>query len=117
MSNVLTLLTYKRKLFCAPSYRGKFGPLPLITLMVLFVPSGAGMGYAFGAYMDTLGTEQLTATLGAAFSAMLAFGFVFSLGVGITAQPSELDFLLTSPLKSREYLIADLLFQLTSIML
>ena len=117
MSNVPTLLTYKVKLFFAPSYRGKFGPLPLIALMILFVPSGAGVGFAFGAYMDTLGTEQLTATLGAALSAMLAFGFIFSLGVGITAQPSELDFLMTSPIKSREYLVADLLFQLTSIML
>ncbi|OGS43142.1 MAG: hypothetical protein A3K76_01485 [Euryarchaeota archaeon RBG_13_57_23] len=114
---MLTLLTYKVKLFFAPSYRGKYGPLPLLALMILFVPSGAGMGYAFGAYIDTLGTEQVTETLGAAMSAMLAFGFVFSLGVGITAQPSELDFLMTSPIKSREYLIADLLFQLTSIML
>ncbi|HEX7392879.1 MAG TPA: hypothetical protein VF374_08030 [Thermoplasmata archaeon] len=117
MSNVLTLLTYKVKLFFAPSYRGKFGPLPLIALMALFIPSGAGMGYAFGAYMDTLEADQLIGTLGALLSAMLAFGLVFSLGVGITAQPSELDFLMTSPIKSREYLVADLLFQLASIML
>jgi hypothetical protein len=45
----------------------------------------------------------------------MVFGLVFALGVGITAQPSELDFIMTSPIRSREYLIADLLFQFGSI--
>ena len=116
MSNVLTLVTYKVKMFFAPSYRGKYGPLPLIALMLLFVPSGAGMGYAFGSFLYTLEAGQFWATIGAAFSAMLAFAFIFSLGVGITAQPSELDFLMTSPIRPREYLAADMLFQLTTMM-
>lgn len=117
MSNVPTILAFKVKMFFSPSYRGKYGPFPLIALMLIFVPSGLGTGYALGTYMETLGPDQMVATFGGVLAAMMAFGFVFSLGVGITAQPSELDFLMTSPIKSREYLISDLLFQLTSLTL
>ncbi len=114
MSKVLPLLGYKLKSFFSPSYRGRFGPLPLLGMAVAFIPSGLGMGYALGGYLATMGTEAETGFLGTVLSAMLAFGFVFSLGVGITAHPSELDFLMTAPVRPREYLVADMLFQLGS---
>jgi hypothetical protein len=117
MSNVLVLLTYKLKMFFGPTYRGRFGPLPLIGVILMFVPTGLGMGYAIGGYVDVLGADMAIATLGMVFGAGLAFGFIFALGVGVAASPSELDFLMTAPVKPREYLVADMLFEFTTMLL
>ncbi|MCU0853309.1 MAG: hypothetical protein MUC90_08680 [Thermoplasmata archaeon] len=115
MSHVLLLLAYKLKMFFGPSYRGRWGPLPLVGLMLVFVPSGMGMGFGVGAFLFDGDPETVVGTLGALLSAMLAMGFIFSLGVGITAHASELDFLMTAPLRSREYLVADMMFQFASV--
>jgi hypothetical protein len=115
MSNMGLLLAYKLKSFFGPSYRGKYGPLPLIVLSLLFLPSGVSMGYFMGELLAGSDSTYAVNLLGSALSAMMVFGFVFALGVGVTAQPSELDFIMTSPIRPREYLIADLLFQFGSI--
>jgi len=73
------------------------------------------MGYFMGEMFAGSDSTYAVNLLGSALSAMMVFGFVFALGVGITAQPSELDFIMTAPVRSREYLIADLLFQFGSI--
>lgn len=117
MSNVRALLAYKLKMFFGPSYRGRFGPLPLLGIILLFVPSGFGMGYAIGGYMDTVDSDMAIATLGMLFGSGLAFGFIFALGVGVVASPSELDFLMTAPVKPREYLVADMLFEFSTLVL
>jgi hypothetical protein len=117
MSNVLALLAYKLKMFFGPSYRGRFGPLPLIGIALVFVPTGLGMGYAIGSFMDTVDADMAIATLGLLFGAGLAFGFIFALGVGVAAHPSELDFLMTAPVKPREYLVADMLFEFSTLVL
>jgi hypothetical protein len=117
MSNVRALLAYKLKMFFGPSYRGRFGPLPLLGIILLFVPSGFGMGWAIGGYMDTVDADMAIATLGMVFGAGLAFGFIFALGVGVAAHPSELDFLMTAPVKPREYLVADMLFEFSTLVL
>jgi hypothetical protein len=117
MSNVSLLLSYKLKSFFAPSYRGKFGPLPLIGLSLVFLPSGISVGYYMGEAMMGSDPEFAVNLLGTALSGMMVFGFIFALGVGITAQPSELDFLMTTPVRPREYLVADLLFQFGSLMI
>jgi len=117
MSNVLALLAYKLKMFFGPSYRGRFGPLPLIGLAIMLVPTGLGMGYAIGSYMYTVDADMAIATLGVLFGAGLAFGFIFALGVGVAAHPSELDFLMTAPVRPREYLIADMLFEFSTLVL
>jgi len=115
MSHVLPLLAYKLKMFFGPSYRGRWGPLPLIGLMIVFVPSGMGLGFGMGSFLFNGDPELVVGTLITVLSLMLAMGFIFSLGVGITAHASELDFLMTAPLRSREYLIADLMFQFASV--
>ena len=115
MSHVLPLLAYKLKMFFGPSYRGRWGPLPLVGLMLVFVPSGMGVGFGVGAFLLDGNQDTVVSAMSAILSMMLAMGFIFSLGVGITAHASELDFLMTAPLKSREYLIADLMFQFASV--
>lgn len=115
MSNVGLLLSYKLKSFFAPSYRGKYGPLPLIGLSLAFLPSGISLGYYMGEAIMGSDPEFVVNLLGSALSVMMVFGFVFALGVGITAQPSELDFIMTTPVRPREYLVADLMFQFGSV--
>jgi len=115
MSNVGLLLSYKLKSFFAPSYRGRFGPLPLIGLSLAFLPTGISMGYVMGETIAGSDPGFAVDLLGSALSMMMVFGFVFALGVGITASPSELDFVMTTPVRPREYLVADLLFQFLSV--
>ncbi len=117
MSRVPALLEYKLKMFFGPSYRGRFGPLPLIGLMLAFVPTGLGVGYGIGVFAGTLDPAMIVVTLGAVIGAGLAFGFIFALGVGVTAHPSELDFLMTAQVKPREYLLADMLFEFSAVLL
>lgn len=115
MSKVFALLGYKLKSFFSPSYRGKFGPLPLIGLSIAFLPSGFGLGYGIGSVLFDSGTDYAINLLGSALSMMMVFGFIFALGVGVTAHPSELDFLMTAQVKPREYLLADMMFQFGSV--
>lgn len=117
MSKVSTLLAYKLKMFFGPSYRGRFGPLPMLAIILLFVPSGFGMGYAVGSYVNTVDSDMAISALGMVFGAGLAFGFMFALGVGVTAHPSELDFMMTAPVKPREFLLADMLFEFFTLIL
>jgi len=117
MSAVLVLLSYKLKMFFGPSYRGKYGPLPLIGLMLAFLPSGFGLGFGLGGFLADADPELVISTIGMAFGTMLAMGLVFALGVGVTAHSSELDFLMTTPIRPRHYLIADMLFEFASITL
>jgi hypothetical protein len=117
MSNVRTLLAYKLKMFFGPSFRGRFGPLPMLGIILAFVPSGFGAGYAIGGYLGTVDGDMIVAALGTLIGAGMAFGFIFALGVGVTAHASELDFLMTAPVKPRDYLIADMLFQFSSLVL
>ena len=115
MSKAFALLGYKLKSFFSPSYKGKYGPLPLIGLSLAFLPSGFGLGYGLGSVLFDSGPDYAINLLGSALSMMMVFGFVFALGVGITASPSELDFLMTAQVKPREYLIADMMFQFGSV--
>src|SRR5207245_4857725 len=47
---------------------------------------------------------------------LLSFGLLYALGAGVTAHASEFDFFLTADVRPREYLAADLLFQLVSLL-
>ncbi len=115
MSKALALLGYKLKSFFSPSYRGKYGSLPLIGLSLAFLPSGFGLGIGLGSALSDFGPDAAINLLGSALSTMMIFGFIFALGVGVTAHPSELDFLMTAQVKPREYLIADMMFQFGSV--
>ncbi len=53
--------------------------------------------------------------LGSLFSGMLTVGFLYSLGPGLTASPSELDFVMTTQIRPREYLVSDMMFQFLSL--
>jgi len=115
MSKAGLLLAYKLKSFFGPSYRGKYGPFPLIGLCLIFLPSGISMGYIIGEVFATSDPDFAINLLGSVLSTVMVFGFIFALGTGVTAQPSELDFIMTTPVRPREYLVADLLFQFGSI--
>lgn len=115
MSKAGLLLAFKLKSFFGPSYRGRYGPFPLIGLYLIFIPYGISMGYIMGGVLATSDPSFAVNLLGSALSVAMVFGFVFALGVGVTAQPSEMDFVMTTPVRPREYLVADLLFLFGSI--
>ncbi len=115
MSRVWTLFTYKLRFFFGPTLRGKLGPLAYLGLIVLFVPSGFGLGVALAQGIRGQPAAQAIGTLSAPLSAVLAIGFLYSLFSGVTAHVSEFDFFMTSDLRPREFLLADLLFQFSSL--
>lgn len=111
MSRIGTLLVYKIRFFFGPALRGRFGPLAYLGLILLFVPSGFGLGVALAEGVKSGGVGTLSAPL----SALLALGFLYSIFSGVTAHVSEFDFFMTADLRPREFLIADLLFQFFSL--
>lgn len=115
MSRIWTLLSYKIRFFFGPALRGRFGPLVYLGLILVFVPSGYGLGVAVAG--GILGKSAATAigTLSAPLAAVLALGFLYSLFSGVTAHVSEFDFFMTADLRPREFLVADLLFQFFSL--
>src|SRR2546422_1797988 len=54
--------------------------------------------------------------LAAPLAGLLSFGLLYALGAGVTAHASEFDFFLPADVRPREYLVADLLFQLVSLL-
>jgi len=117
MPKALTLLIYKLRFFFGPSFRGSAGPLTYLLFILIFVPSGFAVGTVIGGALKTDSTDASVNTLSTLFGLALSFGFLYSLGTGVTAHASELDFMMTAPQKPREYLLADLLFQVTSVTL
>jgi len=110
-----TLLAYKVRFFFGPSFRGRLGPLVYVALLLVFVPSGWGAGIALGTSVRDAGPEAAAGILGAPLAGILSLGLLYALGTGVTAHPSEFDFFMTSQIRPREYLAADLAFQLVTI--
>jgi len=115
VNRTLTLFTYKLRFFFGPALRGRFGPLAYFGLILIFLPSGFAFGLTLGSAV--LGSDTATATgvLAAPLAGLLSFGLLYALGAGVTAHASEFDFFLTADIRPREYLAADLLFQLVSL--
>src|SRR3989449_4944710 len=76
--------------------------MPFILIIGYFVPS-----------TPIWNSPSLVELLAAGLSAFLAFDLLFALSGGTLTHPSEIDFFATAPLRPREYLLADLLFQFT----
>lgn len=115
MSRVLPLFVYKLRFFFGPSLRGRLGPLAYLGLILVFLPSGYGIGMALGAGLQGADASQAISTLSSPLSAVLALGLLYSLFSGVTAHVSEFDFFMTADLRPREFLVSDLLFQFTSL--
>jgi len=111
-----SLLAYKVRFFFGPAFRGRFGPLVYLALIAIFVPSGFGTGFALGMLLKTADPIAAVNLLGTPLAAFLSIAFLYSLGAGVTAHPSEFDFFLTSDLRPRQYLVADLVFQLVTLL-
>lgn len=116
MSRTFVLLTYKLRFFFGPSLRGRFGPLAYFALVLIFLPSGYGAGAGIGQALKTMDVAQSVNLLSTPLAALLSIGLLYSLGAGVTAHASEFDFFFTADVRPREYLIADLLFQLVSLL-
>ncbi len=114
---VSTLLKYKVLSFFGPAFRGRFGPAPYILLMLLFAFYGILVGFGLGTVLKTSNTEFILNLLGTIFSGAISFGFIFSLGTGTAAHASELDFVMTAPVKPRTWLLSDMLFLFTLMVL
>ncbi len=115
MTRVGTLLLYKIRFFFGPTLRGRLGPLAYLGLILLFLPSGYGIGVALATGIQDATAAQAISTLSAPLSAILALGFLYSVFSGVTAHVSEFDFFMTADVRPREYLLADLLFQFLSL--
>ncbi len=115
MGVVLTLLKYKLLHFFGPSVRGKWGPGPLLLLELIFAGYGFGAGYGVGTLINTGTGDSTIEILGGVMSGLLSVGFLYSLGPGFTASPSELDFVLTTQIRPRQFLVSDMVFQFFSL--
>jgi len=116
MGRALTLISYKLRFFFGPSFRGRYGALVYLALVLVFLPSGYFFGQTLGMAIVGADLDVAIGVLAAPLSAILSFGLLYSLGNGVTAHPSEFDFFMTADLRPREYLTADLVFQFTSLL-
>ncbi len=115
MSRTFTLFMYKIRFFFGPSLRGRLGPLAFIGLIVLFVPTGFGLGFAVGEGMKGVPAAQGINVLSSPLSGLLAIGLLYGIFSGVTAHASEFDFFMTADVRPREYLASDLVFQFASL--
>jgi hypothetical protein len=117
MGRVAALVRYKIQFFLGPAFRGRLGPLVFLGLLVLFLPQGFFLGLGLGMAIREADLARAGVLLAAPLAGLLSFGFLWALGTGVTAHASEFDFFLTADVRPREYLVADLLFQVTSVLL
>ena len=115
MSRTTALLKYKLLFFFGPSFRGKWGPAPLLALELLFATYGFAAGYGVGTLLKTASADAAVNLLGTVMAGLVSIGFLYSLGSGFTASPSELDFVMTTQIRPREFLVSDMLFQFFSL--
>src|SRR6266699_6795316 len=115
MGRSLALFTYKLRFFFGPALRGRFGPLAYFGLILIFLPSGFAFGVTLGSAVLGADTATAIGVLAAPLAGLLSFGLLYALGAGVTAHASEFDFFLTADVRPREYLLADLVFQLGSL--
>ena len=116
MGRTLDLFTYKLRFFFGPSIRGRFGLLAHFALILLFIPSGFGAGVGIGQQLKALDFTESVNLLSTPLALLLSIGLLYSLGAGVTAHASEFDFFFTANVRPREYLIADLLFQIVGLL-
>ncbi|HWM52320.1 MAG TPA: hypothetical protein VNP71_04065 [Thermoplasmata archaeon] len=116
MGRTFTLFTYKLRFFFGPALRGRFGPLAYLALILIFLPSGFAFGITLGTTVRDANPTAAIGVLAAPLAGLLSFGLLYALGAGVTAHASEFDFFLTADVRPREYLVADLLFQLVSLL-
>src|SRR2546421_5571510 len=116
MGRSLALFTYKLRFFFGPALRGRFGPLAYLALILIFLPSGFAFGVTLGTTVRDADPTAAIDVLAAPLAGLLSFGLLYALGAGVTAHASEFDFFLTADVRPREYLVADLLFQLVSLL-
>jgi hypothetical protein len=115
MSHAAPLFVYKLRFFFGPAFRGRLGPLAYLGLVSLFGLYGYLLGSGLGEGLRSLPPAQAASLLSAPLAGLLALGFLYSLGSGVTAHASEFDFFMTAPVRPREYLAADLIFQFASL--
>jgi hypothetical protein len=115
MSRILTLLSYKIRFFFGPSLRGRFGPLAYLGLVLLFGVYGFSLGSFVAGGLEGGSPGHGIDVLSAPLSALLALGLLYGVFSGVTAHVSEFDFFMTADLRSREFLVSDLLFEFVSL--
>src|SRR2546426_424404 len=116
VGRTLTLFTSKLRFCCGPALRGRSGPLAYLALVLIFLPSGFAFGVTLGTTVRDAEPTAAIDVLAAPLAGLLSFGLLYALGAGVTAHASEFDFFLTADVRPREYLVADLLFQLVSLL-
>jgi len=115
MGRVAALVAYKLQFFLGPAFRGRFGPLVFLGLLLVFLPQGFFLGFGLGMAVRDIDPARASVLLAAPLAGLMSFGFLWALGTGVTAHASEFDFFLTADVRPREYLVADLLFQVASV--
>lgn len=115
MAHTVPLFVYKLRFFFGPAFRGRLGPLAYLGLVSLFGLYGFLIGTGIGDGLKSLPPTQAANLLSAPLAGLLALAFLYSLGSGVTAHASEFDFFMTAPIRPREYLFADLVFQYASL--
>ena len=117
MDRALAIASYKVRFFFGPAFRGRFGGLAYLALVLIFVPTGLASGMAIGTSLAAAGPGEAVNLLSLPLAGILSLALLYSLGAGVTAHPSEFDFFMTAEVRPREYLTADLAFQIVSLFL
>jgi len=115
VAKVGPLFMYKLRFFFGPALRSRIGPLAYVGLILLFVPTGFGVGMGIGTSLKGSSLDHAIDLLSTPLAGILSVALLYSLGAGVTAHASEFDFFMTARVKPREYLVSDLLFQFASL--
>jgi hypothetical protein len=116
LGRTAAIISYKLRFFFGPAFRGRFGAFVYLGLILIFVPSGWAAGFGIGSSLRDASPEAAVEMLSLPLAAILSLGLLYSLGTGVTAHVSEFDFFMTAPLRPREFLAADLVFQFLSLL-
>ena len=112
MGRIRTLYGFKVRQFFGP-LRHSLAAVALIVVLALFTVPGLFVVGLFIVDTPIWTSARLGDFFAAGLSTFLAFDFMFALSGGTLTHQSEIDFAATSPIRPREYLVADLLFQFT----
>ncbi|MFQ5950826.1 MAG: hypothetical protein ACE5KH_01925 [Candidatus Geothermarchaeales archaeon] len=110
-----TILKFKIKEYFGSVRASKGSFLLALSGLIWLNATGLIAGFTLPEAFLLYKADALLNPIAAFLSAYLAVFLMLSMRGGMTTFQAELDFLMTSPVRPRKYLVADLLFQLLSV--
>ena len=112
MGDAFEVFRLKARQYLGPILRNRKKLAKAVALLSLFALFVVPFGFEFVQPRTGFPVFMDSESSAAVLSIFLAFFFAQGLGGGILAHPSEVDFVLTTPIRPRRYLVAEYGFQL-----